>query len=177
MHWHLPKEFGKMIEFDFQGKMYRVPPGDQIYVDDSVDFAIEGRGLPLKKGPLNGAGVIQGVPLAGGGATQAQQQGGQAFKTLETDDSIMAHDDGPPIEGLADSGPEEQHVDPMVGANPLAAFDQKRSEQNQQEEQRLARGRRGQQQNPQGQQLRGAQQQADQEQKAQHEQHHGKKHE
>jgi len=176
MHWHLPKEFGKMIEFDFQGKLYRIGPGDMMYVDDSVDYAIESRGLPLKKGSLNGAGVVQGVPLAGGGATQNQQQGGEKFKTLDTDDSIMAHDDGPPIEGLADTGPEEQHVDPMVGANPLAAFDQKRTEKNEQEEQRLARGRRGQQQ-AQGQQLRGAQHQADQEQKAQHEQHHGKKHE
>jgi len=176
MHWHLPKEFGKMIEFDFQGKLYRIGPGDMMYVDDTVDYAIEGRGLPLKKGSLNGAGVVQGVPLAGGGATQAQQQqGGEKFKTLDTDDSIMAHDDGPPIEGLADTGPKEEHVDPMVGANPLAAWDQKRGEKQEQETKRLASGRRPQQ--AQGQQLRGAQQQADQEQKAQHDQHHGKKHE
>ena len=36
----------------------------------------------------------------------------------------MAHDDGPPVEGFADKRPSEQHVDPMIGANPLAAWDQ-----------------------------------------------------
>jgi hypothetical protein len=170
MHWHLPKEFGKMIEFDFQGKLYRVGPGDMVYVDDSVDYAIEGRGLPLKKGSLNGAGVVTPMTMAHAGAKE-----GEKFRTLDVEDSIMAHDDGPPIEGLADPGPSEQHVDPMVGANPLAAFDQKRAERNDQERERLARGKRPQQ--AQGQPMRQSQQDVEAQQRAQHEQHHGKKHE
>jgi len=156
MHWHLPKDFGRMIEFDFQGKFYKVGPGDMVYVPDEVDYAIESRGLPLKKGSLNGAGVVQPMLISGGG-------GKEGFKTLEVDDSILAHDDGPPIEGLADRGPSEQHVDPMIGANPMAAWDQKRAEKNEQENQRLAKG------------IKKGQTAPEQPQHGQHPQHSGKK--
>lgn len=181
MRFHLPKDHDGPIEIELNGKIARVFPGDNVYVEDKLAYALEGRGYPLKKGPLNGAGDANWMDSPGVGrdnpeAQQQMQQRSQGGLKLGKQASIDAHDDGPPIEGLADIGPPEGQVDPDVGWRPdehttAAKLARKTADDDQQQ----ARGRAQRAAQQRGQQ-QGAEQQRQQhgQHQAEHEKH-GKK--